>query len=99
MINGVDDLLAEKGPEAVLELFDQAAEPSQQRSQNQAQLLVELTGSIQLFHTPDGDACTHPGERPPGDVGSRTKAFRGWLAKAFYENVGNLPELKRSRMR
>ena len=92
MINGVDDLLAEKGPEAVLELFDQAAEPSQQRSQNQAQLLVELTGSIQLFHTPDGDAYARtPVSGHQETWVLRTKAFRGWLAKAFYENVGKPP--------
>lgn len=56
---------------------------------SQAELLIELAGSADLFHSPDGVAfadITIAGHRETWPV--RSRGFRRWLAQRLYEEVG-----------
>jgi hypothetical protein len=84
VINGVDDLLAEIGPEKVLELFDKAeASPELQRSR--AQILVELAAEAELLHTAQDEGYARV---PAGHHHQiwilRSRGFRQWIARQFY---------------
>lgn len=57
---------------------------------SQAELLIELAGSADLFHTSDGIAYADilvAGHRETWPV--RSKGFRRWLAQRFYEQFGS----------
>jgi hypothetical protein len=91
VINGVDDLLAESGPDLVLEMFEQAGEPSKQRSPNQVQLLIELAAIVQLFHTPDSEAYARVPVNGHHENLLLREGFSNRLVKSFYEEHGKPP--------
>ena len=62
------------------------------RRATQADILIDLTGAAGLFHAPDGTALADievAGHRETWPV--RTKGFRRWLARRFYEETGGAP--------
>jgi hypothetical protein len=93
-VNGVDDLLGQKGPEYVLSLIE-AAEPHIEEKparKSQATTLVELASDAELFRTPEGDAYATV------NVGGhletwliRLRGFQDWLRRRFYESEGSAP--------
>ncbi len=93
-VNGVDDLLALKGPDYVFALFD-AARPAESRKstrRSQASILIGVTEEAELFHTSDGDTyATIPvnGHRETWLL--RSRGFRDWLSKCYYEAEGSIP--------
>lgn len=93
-VNGVDDLLALRGADYVLGLLD-AAKPSdgpKEKPKSQASTLVEVAEDAEFFHTGDGDTyATIPmnGHRETWSLKSR--GFRDWLSKRFYESEGSIP--------
>jgi hypothetical protein len=62
------------------------------RGRRQADLLIELAQSAELFHAPDGtgfadlDIKCHRETWP-----IRSKGFRRWLARGFFETTGGAP--------
>jgi hypothetical protein len=62
------------------------------RGPTQADILIELARSAELFHTPDGtgfadlDINSHRETWP-----IRAKGFRRWLARRFYQETGGAP--------
>lgn len=93
-VNGVDDLLALKGVDYVLGLLDAAktADSQKEKPKSQASVLVEVAQDADLFHTSDGDTyATIPinGHRETWALKSR--GFRDWLSKRFYESEGSIP--------
>jgi hypothetical protein len=62
------------------------------REPTQADMLIELAGAAQLFHSPDSTAFADfevNGHRETWPV--RTKGFRRWLAQQYYEATGGAP--------
>lgn len=95
-VNGIDDLLALKGPEFVQSLFAQAdAEPQGEGGagrKSQATALVELASGAELFHAPDGKvfASVDVGDHRE-TLSLRSGAFRDWLSHRFYREAGATP--------
>jgi hypothetical protein len=59
---------------------------------SQATRLVELAEQITLFHTPDGEAwATLPLDKHHEHWAIRSKGFRRWLARQFYEEERKAP--------
>jgi hypothetical protein len=62
------------------------------RGPTQADILVDLAASAELFHTPDSTGFTDldiSGHRETWPI--RAKGFRRWLARRFYEETGGAP--------
>ena len=62
------------------------------RGPTQADILIDLAGEADLFHSPDGTALADiliNDHRETWPV--RTKGFRRWLARQFYEQTGGAP--------
>ncbi len=62
------------------------------RGPTQADILIGLAGAAQLFHSADGTAfadLTIDNHRETWPV--RTKGFRRWLARQFFEQTGGAP--------
>lgn len=62
------------------------------RGPTQADMLIGLAGAAQLFHSADGTAfadLTIDNHRETWPV--RTKGFRRWLARQFFEQTGGAP--------
>lgn len=92
-INGVDDLLATKGPDYVLRLIE-AAQPSEEKvvRKSEATRLVELASNVELFHTPDDEpyaSFQFSGHLETWPVKSR--GFRDWLTRRLYETEQKAP--------
>lgn len=93
-VNGVDDLLALKGVGYVSALFDAAkpAEDDKRRRKTQTTTLLDVAEEAELFHTSDGDAyatITVKGHRQTWPL--RSRGFRDWLSKRYYESEGSIP--------
>lgn len=93
-VNGVDDLLALKGVDYVSALLD-AAKPAvedKSKRKTQATTLLEVTEEAELFHTEDGDAyATIPVKGHRETWLLRSRCFRDWLSKRYYESEGSIP--------
>lgn len=94
--NGVDDLLALKGPEYVLSLIEGAdadadSDDTRERK-SQATALVDLASCAELFHTPDRKAfaTVEVGDHRE-TVPLRGRDFRDWLSHLFYLSQGKAP--------
>ena len=62
------------------------------REPTQADMLIDLAGAAELFHAADSTAYAEieiNGHRETWPV--RTKGFRRWLARQFFENTGGAP--------
>jgi hypothetical protein len=62
------------------------------RGPTQADILIDLAGAAELFHSADGTALADlriNDHRETWPV--RTKGFRRWLARQFYEQTGGAP--------
>jgi hypothetical protein len=80
LINGIEVLLRQR---------EEATEP---RPASQATQLVELAANAAFFHSPDGEAfATIPMEGHVETWPLRTKVFRRWLARQFYEIHQKVP--------
>jgi hypothetical protein len=93
-VNGVDDLLALKGADYVLGLLDatKTAESQKEKSKSQASVLVEVAGDAELFHTSDGDTyATIPINSHHETWALKSRGFRDWLSKRYYESEGSIP--------
>lgn len=93
-VNGVDDLLALKGADYVSALFDAAppAESRKSKPQSQASVLVGITDEAELFHTADGDTyATIPVNNHRETWAIKSRGFRDWLSKRYYESEGSIP--------
>jgi hypothetical protein len=93
-VNGVDDLLALRGADYVLGLLDAAktAESQKEKSKSQASVLVEVTEDAELFHTSDGDTyATIPINSHSETWALKSRGFRDWLSKRYYESEGSIP--------
>ncbi len=59
---------------------------------SQATLLVEMAADVELFHTPAGEAYATIGVHDHRETWPlKTKGFRRWLARRFYESEGKTP--------
>jgi hypothetical protein len=92
-INGVDDLLVSWGPNRVLSLVHSSKHaPTAESDSNQAEVLVRLCESVELFRTPEGESY---GYVRVGDHGEtwmlRSKAFTRWLSRQFHSSVQKPP--------
>ena len=79
-VTALDDALADKNGDAG------------GRGPKQADILIELAQSAELFHTPAGMgfADLHiNGHRETWPI--RSKGFRGWLTRRYYEETGGAP--------
>jgi hypothetical protein len=62
------------------------------RGPTQADILIDLAQTAELFHTPDGAGFADldiNGHRETWPI--RAKGFRRWLARRFYEETGGAP--------
>src|SRR5262245_29506067 len=79
-VTALDDAIAEESGEA------------SKRGPTQADILIELAQSAELFHTPDGTGFADldiNGHRETWPI--RAKGFRRWLARRFFEATGGAP--------
>ncbi|MGA9996644.1 MAG: DUF3854 domain-containing protein [Pyrinomonadaceae bacterium] len=93
-INGVDDLLALRGVEYVSALIDAAKSPDSETSKKKSQssVLVELIAGTELFHTGEGETfATIPMNNHRETWALKSKGFREWLSKRYYETEGSIP--------
>jgi hypothetical protein len=93
-VNGVDDLLALKGADYVLGLLDAAKASGGQKAKpkSQASVLVEVAQGAEFFHTGDGDTfATIPVNGHRETWALKSRGFRDWLSKCFYESEGSIP--------
>lgn len=92
-INGVDDLMAARGPDFVLGLMAAAhASDEKVERKSQATRLVELASDAELFHTPDDEPYASLevlGHLETWPVKSR--GFREWLTRGLYEAERKAP--------
>jgi hypothetical protein len=68
------------------------AEEDKKKEPTQGQTLIELTQAAELFHNPDGVGYADlmiNGHRETWPI--RSKGFRRWLARAFFEAKGSAP--------
>jgi hypothetical protein len=98
-VNGPDDLIAEKGDEALLDVLNQAPPPGtpQNEGNSQADRIVDLilSDDIELFHrTVDEPYSTVAinGHRETWSITS--KGFRRWVARRFWEAFKKAPSAK-----
>jgi hypothetical protein len=50
---------------------------------------VDLAADVELWHAPDGEAwATIPADNHSENWQIKTKSFRRWLARRFYEKIG-----------
>ncbi len=76
----------------VTALDDALAEETGGRGATQADILLDLAGMAELFHSADGTAFADidvNGHRETWSV--RTKGFRRWLARRFFEETKGAP--------
>jgi hypothetical protein len=91
VINGVDDLLAEWGPDWVLDLFDNA-KSSEKQDSTQAQILIRLAEKAELFHSPSGEGCARfPVDQHYEVWFLRSIGLKNWLIRQFYAKAGKTP--------
>jgi len=91
LINGVDDLLAQAGPEKVLQLFNDAP-PAPEIQQTQAQMLIELAAEAELLHTAQDEGYARVAVNGHHEIWIlRSKGFRQWLLREFYRTHGKPP--------
>jgi hypothetical protein len=96
-VNGVDDLLALKGPEFVLSLMaeaDSRPATADERTgrKSQATTLVELAEEAELFHTPDGkNFATVVVNGHHETLLLKGGAFRDWLSHRYYVSESTTP--------
>lgn len=93
-VNGVDDLLALKGVDYVSALFDGAksSESEITKKKSQSSVLVTLIEDAKLFHTSDGETfATIPIKNHLETWALRSRGFRDWLSKRYYESEGTIP--------
>jgi hypothetical protein len=92
-INGVDDLLAARGPEQVLDLFRHSEPaPASSPEPSQAQQLVQLCEEVELFRTPEGEAYAYvPVDDHRETWMIRSKGFSRWLSRQFHQSTGKPP--------
>ncbi|MBX3497730.1 MAG: hypothetical protein KF769_15960 [Parvibaculum sp.] len=79
-VTALDDAIAEESGEAG------------GRGPTQADILIDLAQSAELFHTPDGTGFADldiNGHRETWPI--RAKGFRRWLARRFFEATGGAP--------
>jgi hypothetical protein len=79
-VTALDEAIAEENGDAV------------GRGPTQADILIELAQSAELFHTPDGTGFADldiNGHRETWPI--RGKGFRRWLARRFFEETGGAP--------
>lgn len=93
-VNGVDDLLALKGVDYVSALFDSAmpADSYKTKSKSQSSVLVTLIEDAELFHTGEGNTyATIPIKDHLETWALKSRGFRDWLSKRYYESEGSIP--------
>jgi hypothetical protein len=62
------------------------------RGPTQADLLIDLAGEAELFHAPDGAGFADLGIKGHRETWPiRSKGFRRWLARGFFETTGGAP--------
>jgi hypothetical protein len=79
-VTALDDAIAEESGEAG------------GRGPTQADILIELAQTAELFHVPDGTGFADldiNGHRETWPI--RAKGFRRWLARRFFEQMGGAP--------
>jgi hypothetical protein len=92
VISGVDDLLAARGPDCVLELFEHAEIPSESRNDSQAQRLISIAAEVELLHTPAGEAYGRLAVGGHHEIWIlRSRSFRRWLSMRFYQTYRKPP--------
>jgi hypothetical protein len=93
-VNGVDDLRALKVADYVSALIDGAKSPESEttKKKSQSSVLVELITGTELFHTSEGDTfATIPMNGHRETWALKSKGFREWLSKRYYETEGSIP--------
>lgn len=64
----------------------------EKRQPAQSELLVDLAADVELFHTPDGEACATVQVHDHQETHAvRQKPFRDWLVRRFYEREKKPP--------
>jgi hypothetical protein len=79
-VTALDEAIAEEGGEV------------SRRGPTQADILIELAQTAELFHTPDGTGFADldiNGHRETWPI--RSKGFRRWLSRRFFEATGGAP--------
>lgn len=74
--------------DAAIQSLEQTPLPSsnEQKKLSQVQVLLEMCASGEFFHTPDGEAYATVvvgGHKETWQL--RSKGFRGWLGKTYYD--------------
>jgi hypothetical protein len=65
------------------------------RGPTQADILIDLAQSAELFHAPDGTGFADLDIAGHGETWSiRSQGFRRWLARRFFEATQGAPELR-----
>ena len=93
-VNGVDDLLALKGADYVFALLDTATPVNGRKSKpkSQSSVLIELAEEVELFHTGEGDTYATISINTHRETWAlRSRGFRDWLSKHYYESEGSIP--------
>lgn len=96
-VNGPDDYIGLYGDEAMAEVLDSSARPEGKSMRNeprrsQATKIVELVEGVDLFHTADGRAFASVKIGNHSETWStKSKAFRDYLARVFYQVEGSAP--------
>ncbi|HKC63803.1 MAG TPA: DUF3854 domain-containing protein, partial [Pyrinomonadaceae bacterium] len=91
-VNGVDDLLALKGPDYLTLLISDAKKSEKPERKSQATILVELAQDAELFHTEDFKpfaTITVGSHRETWPLDSR--GFRDYIARLFYDSQDSAP--------
>lgn len=82
----------EKPEEPEVDQSDQAVEPSNNKKPTQAEILIELASGVELFHTSDHECfATIKIEDHTETWPIRSKSFRSFLIRAFYERERKPP--------
>lgn len=91
-INGVDDLMASKGPEYVLGMIAGAQPSEEPGRKSQATKLIELAKNVEVFHTPDDEP--YASFRINGHLETwriKSRGFRDFLTRLLYKSERKAP--------
>lgn len=70
---------------------DQDGSPRRRRRPQQSTVLVDLVGDAELWHSPDREAfATVPVEKHHENWPVRSKGFRHWLTKRYFDRLGSV---------
>ncbi len=85
----IEKRLGLKSKSVKADIAESLDEGEEKGRQSQATIMVDLASDVELWHSPDGEAwATLSADNHIENWQLKTKSFRRWLARRFYQKIG-----------